>query len=157
MFAQGRTELLTPTADYKGFAAWADRNGRYFRSLQAGIVVFGEGLVLYPTEVAGADSPAVPELFSQLMFKAKGKKHQTIKAHSAVQVRASVVASIDEFVSMMLAKARLEQGLAESCGGRHDPKLTSNFLASITKNVKKESSAEMEASGLTWLQVVKML
>ncbi len=40
--AQSRTALLSPEADYKGFAAWAHRHAAYFGSLAAGIVVFGE-------------------------------------------------------------------------------------------------------------------
>ena len=40
--AQSRTSLLTPDADYKGFAAWAHRHEPYFRTLQHGIIVFGE-------------------------------------------------------------------------------------------------------------------
>src|SRR5262249_34980937 len=40
--AQSRTSLLTPDADYKGFAAWVHRHAAYFESLARGIVVFGE-------------------------------------------------------------------------------------------------------------------
>src|ERR1041385_7044559 len=40
--AQSRTSLLTPEADYKGFAAWVHRHEAYFAALARGIVVFGE-------------------------------------------------------------------------------------------------------------------
>jgi hypothetical protein len=39
---QGRTTMLTPEADYRGFAAWAQSQSEYFRRLPAGTVVFGE-------------------------------------------------------------------------------------------------------------------
>jgi hypothetical protein len=40
--AQSRTSLLTPEADYKGFAAWVHRHRAYFQTLARDIVVFGE-------------------------------------------------------------------------------------------------------------------
>lgn len=263
--AQSRTSLLTPQADYKGFAAWAHRHADYFGALAApaepcdgaGLVIFGEwcgpgvekgmaisqaasklfavfgaqqggrmiyepeqlrallpaaaapaelhilpwqgapiaidygaraaldaaaeqlnalvaaveredpwvkaalgisglgeGLVFYPVRVDGAAPPAEVEALMRLMFKAKGEKHRTAGTKQAVQVDASVVASIDELVSLMVTEARLEQGLGAVGGGR-DPKLTGKFLAWITADVKKESVAELEASGLTWPQVEK--
>ncbi len=263
--AQSRTSLLTPQADYKGFAAWAHRHADYFGALAqpsdpaggAGLVLFGEwcgpgvekgmaisqaasklfavfgaqqsgrmiyepealrallpaagapaelhvlpwqgepisidygaraaldaaaeqlnalvaavekedpwvkaalgisglgeGLVFYPVRVDGAAPPAEMEALMRLMFKAKGEKHRTAGTKQAVQVDASVVASIDELVSLMVTEARLEQGLG-AVGGLRDPKLTGKFLAWITGDVKKESVAELEASGLTWPQVEK--
>jgi hypothetical protein len=73
----------------------------------------------------------------------------------AVAVDATVVASVDEFVALMVTEARLEQGLTVACGGGRDPKRTSTFLAWITADVRKESAAELEASKLTWAQVEK--
>jgi hypothetical protein len=87
------------------------------------------------------------------MFKAKGEKHRTAGTRTAVQVDASVVASVDELVSLMVTEARLHQGVA-AVGGR-DAKLTGKFLAWITADVRKESVAELEASGLSWAQVEK--
>ncbi|MEO8554737.1 MAG: RNA ligase family protein [Kofleriaceae bacterium] len=107
-----------------------------------GIAGIGEGLVLYP------------EPFSmELMFKAKGEQHRTTAAKSAVAVDASVVASVSDFVAMMVTEARLQQG-AEAVGGR-EPKLTGKFLAWMAADVQKESVGELEASGLTWAQVDK--
>lgn len=255
-FAQSRTALLTPDADYKGFAAWLHAHEGYFATLQRGIVVFGEwcgpgvekgmaisqakrkvfavfavqvgdrivyepeevrglipaagapedlfvlpwegaviaidygsraaldavaaelndrvaaveredpwvksalgisglgeGLVFYPIRVDGSAPEVDPANLSQLMFKAKGEKHRTAGTRTAVQVDASVVASVDEFVALMVTEARLAQGLA-AVGGR-DPKLTGKFLAWIAADVRKESVAELEASGLAWAQVDK--
>ena len=110
-----------------------------------GISGLGEGLVLYPLGV-----PDVAKL-SMLMFKAKGDKHRTA-GKRAVQVDATVAASIDDFVALVVTDARLRQGVAQ-IGGSFDPKQTSAFLAWIIADVKKESIAELEASGLTWTQV----
>jgi hypothetical protein len=111
-----------------------------------GISGLGEGLVLYPTW---------PMHDPTLMFKAKGEKHRTAGTKVAVTVDAAVVASIDEFVALMVTDARLEQGLAAACDGTRDPKRTGTFLAWIAVDVRKESVAELEASNLAWAQVEK--
>jgi hypothetical protein len=261
--AQSRTSLLTPEADYKGFAAWVRRHEAYFQALQHDIVVFGEwcgpgvekgmgisaartklfvvfavqtggriayepdevralvpaagapaelhvlpwegaavridygsraaleavaaelndrvaaveredpwvkaalgisglgeGLVFYPVSVDGAAPPADPEGLAQLMFKAKGEKHRTAGTKAAVSVDAAVASSVDEFVALMVTEARLAQGLAavggDATGGR-DPKLTGRFLEWIVADVRKESAAELEASGLQFGQVEKAI
>lgn len=118
-----------------------------------GISGLGEGLVFYPTCVDGVAPAADAESLGRLMFKAKGEKHRTAGTRTAVQVDATVVASIDELVKLMVTEARLEQGLS-AVGGR-DPKLTGKFLAWVAGDVKKESVAELEASGLRWEQVEK--
>lgn len=254
--AQSRTSLLSPEADYKGFAAWVRRHEAYFQALPAGVVVFGEwcgpgvekgmaisaassklfavfaaqlggriayepdelrallpeagapgelhvlpwegeairidygsrpaldaaaaelngrvaeveredpwvrrtlgisglgeGLVFYPVGVDGAPPPCDPEELAQLMFKAKGEKHRTAGTKTAAAVDAAVVASVDELVTLMVTEARLAQGVSE-VGGR-DPRLTGKFLEWIAADVRKESVAELEASGLTFAQVEK--
>lgn len=42
LVCQGRTTLLAPGADYKGFATWVDAHATYFRALRPDTVVFGE-------------------------------------------------------------------------------------------------------------------
>lgn len=256
LVAQSRTSLLSPEADYKGFAAWVRRHEAYFQALPAGVVVFGEwcgpgvekgmaisaaasklfavfaaqvggriayepeelrallpvagapgelhvlpwegeeiridygsrpaldaaaaelngrvaeveredpwvrrtlgisglgeGLVFYPVRVDGAPPPADPEGLAQLMFKAKGEKHRTAGTKTAAAVDAAVVASVDEFVALMVTEARLEQGVS-AVGGR-EPRLTGKFLDWIAADVRKESAAELEASGLVFAQVEK--
>ena len=118
-----------------------------------GISGLGEGLVFYPTRVDGA--PPESERLEQLMFKAKGDKHRTAGTKTAVQVDPSVVASVGEFVALMVTEARLRQGLTEACDGLRDPKGTRNFLAWIAADVRKESTAELAASGLSWPDVEK--
>ncbi|HEY0994173.1 MAG TPA: RNA ligase family protein [Kofleriaceae bacterium] len=264
--AQSRTSLLTPEADYKGFAAWVHRHQAYFETLTRDIVVFGEwcgpgvekgmaisaaktklfavfavqiagriayepdevralvpqagapaelhvlpwvgepiridyssrpaldavaaalnervdeveredpwarrvlgisgvgeGLVFYPLRVDGAPPDADPVALAQLMFKAKGEKHRTAGTRTAVAVDAAGVASVDEFIALMVTEARLAQGLAavgqgagQGAGDRpRDPKLTGKFLEWIVADVRKESVAELEASGLQFAQVEK--
>ena len=118
-----------------------------------GISGLGEGLVFYPVSVDGA-APA-SERLEQLMFKAKGEKHRTAGTKTAVQVDPSVVASVAEFVALMVTDARLRQGLSEACGGARDPKITRQFLEWVATDVRKESSAELAASGLSWSDVDK--
>lgn len=258
VISQSRTQLLTPEADYKGFAAWAHAHRAYFAALELGLVVFGEwcgpgiekgmaiskvqtkrfvvfaiqagerlvyepaevraqlpaahappelhvlpwegapitidfgsresleqaaleinrrvaeveredpwvkrelgisglgeGLVLYPVAVNAAPARLDAAELAVLMFKAKGEKHRTAGTKTAVSVDATKVASISDFVVLMVTEARLQQGLTSACGGVRDPKLTGVFVAWIAADVRKESVAELEASGLTWAQVDK--
>jgi hypothetical protein len=99
-------------------------------------------------------APATERL-EQLMFKAKGEKHRTAGTKTAVQVDPSVVASVAEFVALMVTDARLRQGLTEACGGARDPKSTRQFLEWVATDVRKESSVELAASGLSWSDVDK--
>jgi len=256
VFAQSRTSLLAPGADYKGFAAWVQAHEAYFSGLRPGAILFGEwcgpgvekgmaisqaptkifaifaaliagrviyepaelrvlvpeagapgelfvlpwegaetaidfgsraqlevvaavleqrvievehedpwvkralgvsgigeGLVFYPVRVDGGPPSVEPQNLAELMFKAKGEKHRTAGAKVAVSVDPAVAASADEFVSMMVTEARLQQGL--SAVGARSPKNTGAFLVWIVADVQKESVAELEASGLTWAQVEK--
>lgn len=130
------TELNHRVAEVEREDPWVKR--------QFGISGLGEGLVLYPEPFS-----------SSLMFKAKGEKHRTAGTKTAVAVDATVVASVQGFVALMVTEARLQQGLVAVCGGARDPKLTSAFLAWVAADVQKESVAELEASGLTWAQVDK--
>jgi hypothetical protein len=118
-----------------------------------GISGLGEGLVFYPVRVDGA--PAAGERQEQLMFKAKGEKHRTAGTRQAVEIDPSVVASVDEFVALMVTEARLRQGLTEACDGAREPKGTRKFLAWMAADVRKESTAELAASGLAWGDVEK--
>lgn len=263
IFYQSRTIMLTPKADYKGFARWASSHTNYFEKLQQGITVFGEwagpgiekgmaisaakskvfvvfaiqvgheeaaqiifepteiqhllgdnlpesihilpwwnepivvdfasqdslaavaaeinkqveavekedpwvkttfglsglgeGVVLYPVNIEGGQVPTHPEALATYMWKAKGEGHRTAGTKEAVQVDASVVATSAEFVDLMVTEPRLMQGLTEVCEGERNPKFTGKFITWITADVKKESEAELEASGLTWNQVEKAI
>lgn len=257
VFAQGRTDLLTPEADYKGFAKWVRDNEERFRAVPgedltifgewagpgvepgmavskvegrmffvfavqvgrgegasliydpdvicqiitpaawaAGLVVLpweepevtidfadsasveaaaramsavvleveredpfvkrvlgisgtGEGLVFYPV----GEVPSDPERYCQLMWKAKGDKHATVRQRAPVQAAPEVVASVAAFVDLMVTEPRLLQGVTVACGGVYDPKLTGKFISWLSGDVQKESTAELGASGLSWAQV----
>jgi hypothetical protein len=77
-----------------------------------GVSGVGEGLVFYPVN----PTIAHPEILFTYMWKAKGEKHRTVGAHQAVQVNASVAASVDEFVNLTVTEARLLQGFNQLCG-----------------------------------------
>ena len=115
----------------------------------------GEGLVLYPIAVDDGPAPTDPEGLAALMFKAKGDKHRTAATKQAVQVDTSVVASVDEFVALMVSEPRLQQGLATVCDGVASPQHTGKFLTWLVADVRKESTAELAASQLQWAQVEK--
>ena len=116
-----------------------------------GVEGTGEGLVYYPFP----DALKIKRYqFSNLAFKAKGEKHKVVKTKNSVQIDPEVASSIDEFVAMFVTEARLEQGL-NATGGKADVKNISVFLKWFAQDVLKESVAELEASELTWDQVVK--
>jgi len=147
-----RAALEGVASDLNTRVAAVEREDPWAKSA-LGISGLGEGLVFYPVSVDGA--PPATERFEQLMFKAKGEKHRTAGTKTAVQVDPSVVASVAEFVALMVTDARLRQGLSEACGGARDPKTTRQFLEWVAANVRKESSAELTASGLSWNDVDK--
>jgi hypothetical protein len=149
-----RAQLDAVAAELNGRVEAVEREDPWVKSV-LGISGLGEGLVFYPTKVDGDSPDTEPQHLATLMFKAKGEKHRTAGTKTAVQVDASIVASVDDFVSLMLTEARLQQGLAVVEG--RDPKRTGAFLTWIAADVRKESVAELEASGLTWAQVDKAI
>lgn len=116
-----------------------------------GVEGVGEGIVLYPHLVGKAVVDR--QRLSELMFKAKGEKHQAVRQKKAAQLEPEVAHGIDAFVALVLAEARLEQGLAETCQGRLELPKMGAFLKWIAADVQKECSAELAAAGLTWEQV----
>jgi hypothetical protein len=116
-----------------------------------GVQGLGEGMVLYPH----LDGEAVTDRqrLSELMFKAKGEKHQAVRQKKAAQLEPEVAQGIDAFVELVLAEARLEQGLGEACGGKPEMKQIGAFLKWIAHDVQKECGAELAAAGLSWEQV----
>jgi hypothetical protein len=112
-----------------------------------GIEGTAEGIVYYPDTVSR-------DIVRNFMFKAKGDKHRVVKVKEAVQIDPEIAASVDGFVTMFVTEARLEQGLA-AIGGSLEMKNVGAFLKWMNQDVLKESSAELEASNLTWEQVQK--
>ncbi|MCU0569125.1 MAG: hypothetical protein MUF49_21435 [Oculatellaceae cyanobacterium Prado106] len=118
-----------------------------------GIEGIGEGLVFYPQ----ADTQVERLEYAELLFKAKGEKHQSVKVKKPVQVNPETVKSIDEFVHLFVTPSRLEQGVTEACKGQFDMVQIGAFLKWFTLDVQKESVAELEAAQLTWKDVNKAI
>ena len=115
-----------------------------------GIEGVAEGIVYYPQW----QGVGLRKTFSDLSFKAKGKKHQVKVRKDPVQIDPEVAKSIAEFVDMFVTPGRLEQGV-QSIGGICDPKLTGAFLKWISTDIIKESADELEVSNLEWNDVAK--
>ncbi|MBE9119044.1 hypothetical protein IQ249_24455 [Lusitaniella coriacea LEGE 07157] len=116
-----------------------------------GIEGIGEGLVFYPEA-----SNTVERLScAELLFKAKGEKHQVVKTKKPIQIDPEKVKSIDGFVDLFVTQNRLEQGVNEACNGEFNIKKMGVFLQWFVGDVKKESTAEIERAQLTWKEVNK--
>jgi hypothetical protein len=113
-----------------------------------GVSGIGEGIVLYPIGI-----PTDATEYSQYMWKAKGDEHRNTRAKAAAQVKPEAANGIDDFVDLVVTEARLKQGLSTVCNGVKDKKLTGKFIQWVVSDTEKESTAELEASGLTWKQV----
>ncbi len=120
-----------------------------------GISGVGEGIVYYPVSEMNADGSMHRGVFSALMFKAKGEKHQVNKQKSAVIIEPEKVKSANEFVAKFVTDNRLEQALQEACDGKLEHKMIGPFIGWVSKDVKKESVAELEASDMEWKFVNK--
>ena len=130
----------------------------YMKTL--GISGIGEGLVFYPDIVSfefkeDAQTGQITEendLFSNLIFKAKGQKHRQVNSESAAKMDIQKLDSINKFVEYFCTEQRFSQGL-EKLGGEKVKSLTGKFVQWLSEDVKSESSNELEASNLTWNEV----
>jgi len=113
----------------------------------------GEGVVYYPVSHPGR------YFFSQLAFKAKGEKHQTVKQKKKVQVNPETAEDMKQFADMVLTDARLEQGATEINDGvlEFDKKLIGPFIGWVARDVLKECKDELIASGLEWKPTSKII
>ncbi len=109
-----------------------------------GVSGTGEGLVYYPPFTFYAE-------YCSCVFKAKGEKHKNIATAKPASVNAESAASIDEFVALVLTPARLAQGKSQFPSPSQ--KDTGAFITWMVTDVKKETSAELEASSLTFKDV----
>jgi tRNA-binding EMAP/Myf-like protein len=116
-----------------------------------GIEGIGEGLVLFPESNQLAERLS----YAELLFKAKGEKHQAVKTKQPVQIDPEVAQSIDDFVNLFVTPARLEQGVTQVGCGQFEVDKIGAFLKWFNADVQKESSAELEVAQLTWKDVNK--
>lgn len=119
-----------------------------------GIEGIGEGLVFYP--MTFCDSKEDIENF---IFKAKGKKHETVQTNKPAQMSAEKASSAEDFANLVLTEARLMQGMLAI--SENQVEITkakiSPFLKWIEKDVQKECQDELQASNLTWNDVSKCI
>lgn len=113
----------------------------------------GEGIVYYPVSHPGRKH------FSDLAFKAKGSAHKIVARAKPAQVDPTVAKSMEDFAELVLTPARLEQFARAVNGGElvFESKLIGPFIGLICSDVKKESADELEASGLDWKRVNKVV
>lgn len=143
-----RTEVEAFAAKVNEMVAEVEDCDPYIKatfSIQGG----GEGIVFYPLGLSGGR-----KLWRTFAFKAKGEKHRVKKAKVAAEVDPEVLASTHAFVYSFVTEQRCEQGLAIATNGEPlDFKHIGPFLGWLSKDVMKESTAELAASELDWKQV----
>lgn len=116
-----------------------------------GIEGLGEGLVFYPV-TSGRTA------FNNLVFKAKGEKHKVVNNKAPAQIDPEKAANAEAFANLVLTEARLEQGATVVAGElSFDMKHIGKFIGWVGKDVMKETSAELEASGLHWSVVSRTI
>ena len=118
-----------------------------------GISGLGEGLVYYPI-LKNSEGYISREDYTNLVFKAKGDAHKVVKTKKAVQINPEVAKDIEEFADLFVTDARLDQ-ILERVGA--EVKNTGAFIKEFTQDVFKESAAELEAAGLEWKNVSKVI
>lgn len=93
--------------------------------------------------------------FSKYVFKVKGKAHKVNTSKTAVQLDPDVLKNINEFVDKFATENRFMQGVCEINNGNpiFEQKLIGKFIGWVSKDIKKESAAELEVSGLIWQQI----
>lgn len=115
----------------------------------------GEGVVWYPVSLQTEDVISVHH-FGKLTFKTKGTTHAVVKQEKPAIIKVEVSPSVTHFVSKFVTNGRGEQAISKVAG---DEKPSKSHIGRIVQwlvaDVKKESEADLQASGLTWKQVEK--
>lgn len=92
----------------------------------------------------------------RLRFKVKGEKHSNSKTKNLAPVDPEKLASIKEFVDYCYTENRFEQGLEKVFQGDDiEVRRVGEFLGWVTRDILKEESDTLEASGLTKKEVTK--
>jgi hypothetical protein len=78
-----------------------------------------------------------------------------VGSKKSVQLAPEIVDSVEAFVELFVTEGRLRQGWEELCadGRRVDITRIADFTQWISKDVEKESGAELQGSNLSWSQV----
>lgn len=118
----------------------------------------GEGAVLYPvSNDIDARGSYGRHGYTELMFKAKGEKHQVVRQPKPAQIDPTLAAHVGAFVEMTLTPARLQQALSEVCSDTPSSRDIGPFLKWVAQDIAKECGDELAASGLEWKQVHKAI
>lgn len=98
-------------------------------------------------------------VYGRHVFKTKGSKHKGTKNSRPVQVVPEAMASLDAFVNAVLTDSRLEQGfdLLAAQFGKVTQDHLGDFLQWVGRDVLKEESDTMQASGLEKKTVMPVL
>ena len=109
-----------------------------------GVIGVGEGIV-WMADYMGA----------RLMFKVKGEKHSVSKVRELASVAPDKLASIEEFVQYAVTDNRFQQALRVVFGDpkRADVKRLGEVIQWMNRDIQKEESDTLEASGLQWKEV----
>lgn len=87
------------------------------------------------------------------IFKVKGEKHSTSKVKKLAQIDPEVLKSINEFVEYACTENRINQGIQEvDAKSKSD---TRDLVSWVSRDIIKEESDVLKASGLTYKQVAK--
>jgi phage pi2 protein 07 len=121
-----------------------EKNGDPYVKRMFGIEGPGEGYVYYPNMNTN---------MTRFLFKAKGEEHRVNKTKTAIQIDPDVLRSQQEFADKFVTEARCLQAVHEACAGEYNPKLTSDFLKWVMRDILKESEDELVSSGLEWKKV----
>lgn len=108
-----------------------------------GVSSIGEGICWKPINDPNYSS-------SRFWWKAKGSLHSKSKVRKLATVDVEKSENIHAFVEKVVEEGRLEQGYQwlASQGLPQDQKSTGDFLRWVIKDIIKENSLEMEASGI---------
>lgn len=111
------------------------------------ITGIGEGLVWVPEGNPG---------HTEIWFKTKGQLHKVRAAKDVAPVDVEKVNSIKECVDLILTENRMEQMITD-----HKlemvPQSIGKFLQVLSADIIKEESMVIEANGLTWKEVGKLV
>lgn len=110
--------------------------------------IVGEGIVMYPM-IKNADYMDL----SNYLFKAKGKEHRVVNNTKPVQLNPEMVKSVESFCDLFCTENRFQQ----FANPPFDFSKTGQFIKIILADIEKESTSELEVSGLTWSDVTKAL
>lgn len=120
-----------------------------------GVDKSGEGYVVYPLKEAD-DKIVNRGLFGTFVFKVKTEAHTASKV-KGIKVAVEIPASVVDFVDTFVTEPRMEQMIAEHCGGEYSMKNTPVFMKALTADIEKESVNEREAGKLTMKDVSKLI